>query len=308
MRIRSYLLALSLVLVAPSAAFAQAPPTLDAGAAFHEGRKAMKQGNYKKALPLLVASHKADPGRGKLTNIALCEAKLGMVGSATRHIRKLLQQLPPGDQRVALLSKVALEISPRVPYLRVGFAALVAGAVVTLDGETVPVASMGKDIPVDPGKHLIIASVGGSRARQYEVTIAEGGRKTVMVEPAPEPVQETVAQPMAPRRTAWKVGVAALGVGGASLIAGVATGIVAINKDASLDGKCADGHCLPSTAGDLDARRHFANASTAAFVIGGVLATTGVILVATSGRKHKTSDVWVAPTIGAGSFGVRGGF
>src|SRR5262245_36047501 len=105
MRIGTCLIALSLLLAAPIQAFAQAPPPsgFNADEAFRKGREYMKEGNYRMALPLLRESHRADPGRGKLTNIAICEARLGLVGSATRHIRELLQQLPPGDERVAML-------------------------------------------------------------------------------------------------------------------------------------------------------------------------------------------------------------
>src|SRR5262245_11098599 len=152
MRIGTFLFALSLTLATPARTFAQAPPSplLDADEAFRKGREHMNQGNYRKALYFLRESHRTAPGRGKLTNIAICEARLGLVGSATRHIRELLQQLPPGDERVAMLSKEAMDLAPRVPYLRIGWAAPVPpGTTVTLDGEAVPAESMGKDIPVD---------------------------------------------------------------------------------------------------------------------------------------------------------------
>ncbi len=113
----------------------------------------------------------------------------------------------------------------------------------------------------------------------------------------------------APRSTAFKLGVAAVSVGGASLIVGVVTGIVAGSKDAYLDWRCPRvGHCFDSDKGDVDARRHFANASMATVIVGSALGLTGAILLATSGSRQKTSSGWVAPMIGAGSLGVQGGF
>src|SRR5277367_6750962 len=120
MRLNIWSLVFAMAIASPGAALAQTvPPDASADKSFEQGREAMARGDYKTALDLLRESHRRSPGRGKLSNIALCEVKLGLLGSAMRHLQEVLAQLPDGDARRDLLVKQVLEITSKVPYLRI---------------------------------------------------------------------------------------------------------------------------------------------------------------------------------------------
>jgi hypothetical protein len=102
-----------------------------------------------------------------------------------------------------------------------------------------------------------------------------------------------------------------IGVGGAALIMGAATGGVALSKHSALAEKCPSGHC-PSDKqsayqSDVDSYKTMGTVSTVGFIAGGVLAATGIILVATS-PKAKTTTGSISPIIGLGYLGAEGKF
>src|SRR5580700_9062614 len=120
MRFNTWWLVFAMAIASPGAALSQtAAPDAGADKSFEQGREAMAKDDYKTALDLLRQSNKQSPGRGKLSNIALCEVKLGLLGSAMRHLQEVLAQLPDGDARRDPLVKQVLEIISKVPYLRI---------------------------------------------------------------------------------------------------------------------------------------------------------------------------------------------
>lgn len=300
MRRRLCLSILSLTVTATSAVRADAPADPDPG--FRLGREAMAKGQWQRALSLLRESHKASPGRGKLANIAICEARVGLVGSATRHIEELLRELPASDERREALAKEAQRIAPKVPRLRVSLA---PGAPpdtrAELDGEALEIAA---EIAVDPGPHVVIASAGAARAKRFEVTLPEGGRHTLLISPEPE------SSAVGPRSAAWKVGVASLGVGGASLIVGAVTGALFLRKNSALVAACPNDVCPRGF--DLDsalrARTALGVSSTVTLIAGGVIAAGGVVLIATSRSDPPQTSTRVTPFVGLGSVGAAGWF
>lgn len=104
-----------------------------------------------------------------------------------------------------------------------------------------------------------------------------------------------------------------IGVGGAALVTGAVLGGLALSKNAASK---EDGHCDATNACDpigmelrLDAQK-IGNASTATFIIGGVLAATGIILVATAPapaqKSSHGSGVQTSLWLGPGTIAVRG--
>jgi hypothetical protein len=103
------------------------------------------------------------------------------------------------------------------------------------------------------------------------------------------------------------LGFAAIGVGGASLIAGVGTGIAAIGKHGSLADVCPNGRCKGQQSA-IDSYAAMANASTATFVIGAAFAAAGVTLVLIAPKPRPERSAWIAPVVGLGGAGLQGGF
>ena len=302
-------------------ALAQKAPHAAAEEEFKQARDAMSQGDYHRALELLRTSQATEPGRGKLLNIALCEEQLGLFKSALQHFGQVQKELATSDDRAAIVKQHIADVTPKVPVVKVVLpAGAAAGTTVKLDGDSLAPASLGTDIAVDPGKHVVTASVPGGSDRQYDATVAAGEHRTVEVAAAAAPPAAVPAvpppAPAAPEAPAtthgplWPVGLAAIGVGGASLVVGIATGAAAAAKRSSTAKLCpTPTTCPASVEGDINTYYALGNASTATLVIGGALAATGVVLVVMSRRGDKpAASAWVAPVVGLGALGARGAF
>jgi len=315
MRYRTGLLAIVLSLSAPSAALAQpADVPAQAEEAFRLGREALARGDHKLALGHFQTSYGLEPGRGALLNIAVCEEQLGLFASAFKHFQELQGQLPTGDDRAPIVKQHLDAVGPQVPWLRILLApSSPPGTTVTLDGAPLAPASLGVEIPIDPGKHAVAATAPGAPERRYEVSVGAAEHRALDVAPQvafPEPSGGVPDSP-APRGLGWTLGIVALGAGGASLVVGAGTGGAAIAKRASTVTLCPLGpaRCPASAQSGIDAYDRLGAASTATFVLGGALAATGVILVVTSRRGGKpAAGAWIAPVLGPGVLGVQGRF
>jgi hypothetical protein len=358
MRPRTLLLALALSMTAPVTALAQSanPPGL-AEEKFREARDLMKKHEYKRALELLLASNSLDPGRGKLLNIAICEEKLGSLVSAMRHFQELLQQLPDTDQRVEFVKQRIAAISPRVAVLRIEVPRdAPAGAEVTLDGAPVAVASLGTEIPIEPGPHVVLFKAAGVSDKRFDFVLRDRDRRTITVELAPVPPPVPPPPPVAPpppplpvvappaleappaappptlpppsaaptpptgsedaeppATLGWSLGLAAIGVGGAALLAGGTTAFLALDRHQDLVTQCG----TPTTCGHaqqpiIDAFHLYGNVATATLITGVALTTTGAIFYLTSPRGRQRPkprvDPLIGPLVGGGFVGMKGTF
>jgi hypothetical protein len=162
------------------------------------------------------------------------------------------------------------------------------------------------------------------------VVVTEGAQSMVAVEPervdamppgsslAP-PLPQVGLQPVpaaptaetsAGRGTGWKLGLAAISVGGVSAVVGAATGIVALNDHAMLEHNCTSGApCDPAAQASLHAHMMtLAHVSTTTLVAGAALVPTGVILMVASPSGKGSPAAWVSPVIGPVFAGVEGRF
>lgn len=140
-------------------------------------------------------------------------------------------------------------LAPKLPRLTV---TTVGGAAaeVYIDGRAAGTAGPTAKV-VDPGEHVIeVRGVGGTV-----------GRRTIQLRPSESMSVELPlalpADPNLPQQDTetplWTIlGWTGVGVGGASLIVALATGIPAIMKRSDLDTACPDGRCPPSVHGDVD--------------------------------------------------------
>lgn len=310
----------------------------DAKAKFLQGREALNRGEYATALVLLRTSQDLYPSPGTLLNLALCEERLGMLGSAYAHFQEVGRLLAPGDDRLSIAKHGLASLEQRVPRLRIDLAkGAPEGTTIARGGALVPASDLGKDLLVDPGKHVIVASAPGRPDRSYEASLVEGGRVTLSVEPGPPPeppkpdpappAVDPARAPVAPtapvpvprapveppprpaepddttsgmRTAAYVVG----GVGVAGISVGAVTGILAFVRKGEVDDACGPKFC---TQEGLDAEasgKTMAAVSTVAFAVGFAGVGVGAVLLLTSGRggggKTTTSIAPVGLPGGAG--------
>jgi len=202
-----------------------------------------------------------------------------------------------GDKAPEAFAKAKLDakrdhaqLVQRIPKVRIRPSrSLESGSEVSLDGQTVNAAVA---ILVDPGTHTIIIREGGKEVVRKQVDVRDGGG-LVDVDvalpgtrnPSPPSAETPTAPPPATAEAASSgggsllPGALVLGGGVASLIVGAVTGGLALSQKNELETTCGGTVCPESAREDLDSANRLAMASTATFIIGGVLAAGGVTLM-----------------------------
>ncbi len=217
-------------------------------------------------------------------------------------------------------------IPPRLPYVTI----TVAGPghpSVTIDGAPIAEASLGVKRPIDPGRHDIRALGKGYYTAKKTVSLKEGESLSVAFEleeaptdaPAKGELDEskgkvvvTFAEP------AWRkpTMISAFAVGGAGLALGSVTGILALTKHGKLSTDCTRNVCGPQQKADLDNYHTLGQLSTIGFVVAGVGAAAGTVLLfmrpqpqeEDEGAEPGAPSVSVSAFLGVGSAGVQGTF
>lgn len=278
-----------------------------AEALFQEGRQLMADGKYDEACPKLRASMDLDPGYGTLFNLAECHTKQGKTATAWAAYKEAAGMAQKMDQpdRVEKANRYAAELEPALLRITIVVTNEVPGLEVKRNGVTVPRATWGTSLPVDPGKHIVEATAPGRNPWKAEVeTVGTGGTVTVqvplLVDGKAGPAVVPEEDPHAPRRY---VGLAIGGLGIAALATGAVLGGLASSK--WTDAK--ENHCRTPKLCDAEGvalasdALTFANASTGLFIGGAILTGVGVTLFATSrdgSKPQSTGNFTVLPMIG----------
>ena len=198
---------------------------------------------------------------------------------------------------------------------------------VLIDGRLAAPSLDGRPLEIDPGPHTLRFEVegGDSQEQQILAKIGEQNRVVEVTFAAPTPAEPPAYTPAPPASSlpnaatpesggdssAWPpIFWAALGVGGAGLVVGGVTGALAISQGADLQERCPAGKCPASaTEGDLDGAKALADASTIAFVAGGVLAAVGAVgLIVTWSGDEEEATPRLSATLGFGAAGLQGRF
>jgi hypothetical protein len=292
-----------------------------------EGRELREQGELQSALSRFTA---ADSIMGVPTTgfeIAATQAELGKLVEARETLRRVLAlpQSPDDPEPFAEARSKARALDQRLQS-RIGalhFVVSGVGAsetmVVTVDGETVPVAALGMPFRVNPGKHVVLARAGGRErrvdvdaleSRTVKVELALAPRTTepqlelaedpaLAVRPPSEPSKTEPEPAAAPRSSLPVVAYVAGGVGAAGIVVGSIAGLLAISHKNAAATDCVDGECPPSTWDDLDSARSLATVSTVGFVVGIVgLAAGASALLLREEPKAAKRVVRVTPDLG----------
>jgi hypothetical protein len=265
------------------------------------------------------------------------QVALGQLVEARDTLERLMRSAPtPGESdafRAARKAADALdrELSTRIPSLRITPGGLASGATadVNVDGAAIPFAALIAPIKVNPGHHVVTATVTGSGAEpvRQEVDVAEGQTAPVVFTlssggaarptPAiaqPEPTATSASSSDNSSTVDW-LRWGGVGLAGVGVAVGAITGAMSLSSTSSATKGCQNDRCPPPTWGDIDSARTTATVSTVAFVAAGVgaaIAITGFVLPRHSTRTTETGTadegVSITARVGPGSFSLAGTF
>jgi hypothetical protein len=301
-----------------------------AEALFNQGRDLMTAGKFADACPKFEASQQLDPGLGTMLNLAECYEKTGRTASAWAEYREAipLARAAGSRARLDLATERAQALQERLSTLTIRAMSGDDDGVhleVRRDGVALQEAEFGSPIPVDPGEHVIEAVAPGKQPWTSKVRVAGDAAKVSVEIPklqaAGEPAAATTSSSSAvstmpgsspppsdrPSGSAQRVtGLVFGGVGVVGLGLGTFFGLQASSKWSDAKAKCTDyPYGCGAEGADLRSSAHSgATVSTVAFVAGGALLATGVVLYLTAPSKKET----VALSVGPGSAFVQGSF
>jgi len=312
---------LSSVLLATPPARAQTPNVPKADALFNAGRSLLEAGEYADACPKFAESQTLAPGLGVTLYLADCYERLGRTASALTEFKRAVEIASTRrDKRGLVAADRAASLQSRVPFLSIVVtpAARAQGVTITRDGEPVPASQWDTPVAMNPGTYEIVASAPSKLQSHTKVELAPNnaavtatidaleapGEQGLSAPASLEPATSTVTPVPTTRRWA---GLVEGGAGILGITVGIVLGSVALAKlDESNAGPCnkAD-RCTP---GGLDLRSQaqgFGNASTIAFVVGGVALASGAVLYLTAPNARKTNEgLAVVPLLSPGVLGL----
>lgn len=321
---RTKVLALGGICTLLSSSFpALAAPSGDpvaAEALFAEGQSLMTRGEYGQACPKLEESYRLDPATGALYAVALCHERQGKFASAWVEFmdvasRANAERYPEREQ---LAREHAEALKGRLSFLtvRVDDAARLRGLVVTRNGIGLGPAAWGSAIPIDPGRHEVVASAPGHAPWTTTLTIGAQPRRETVTVPKLEPVApsstgvevvpgaatfpppDTSPRLFGMKLTPLRVGGIAFGAAGvASLGLSLYSTVRAAQKNADSDRDCgASNTCGEQGTRDRLAAYASADLATVSGIAGGVLLGAGVTLFLLGAPEESRTAVILSPT------------
>jgi hypothetical protein len=151
---------------------------------FESGHEAMSQGDYNTACERFKESNRLDPAAGAVLNLAVCEEKRGRLATAWQLFKRVMSELPPGDDRYPIAQRQASALRPRVPRVTLQLSPGAPKQTSALYGDVVfGPASFNVPLPMDPGKHELIVRAPDRQERTYTFRLAEGEKKELVIEP-----------------------------------------------------------------------------------------------------------------------------
>jgi hypothetical protein len=271
-----------------------------ADALFRQAREALSKGDYATACPKFAESQRLDPAAGTLMNIAECEEHSGALGSALEHWREAADQLSTSpDDRLELAHRHIADLEPRVPRLTIRLERRAPpDTKVTRDGVELGSASLGAPLPVNPGRHTVVATAPGRAAATKTVTLAEAQVLDLVVAPGAPVVKQE------PGSSGWRtVGWVAGGVGLAALGAAAVTGVIVMDENSIVERDCPSKQCSQSGLNAATTGKTLLVVNAIAWVVGVVGVGGGVALLLTTPAGDEPSTR-IAPTASASGGGL----
>jgi tetratricopeptide (TPR) repeat protein len=294
---------------------------------FIEGVELFKDGQHAQALEKFEASYALRPHWRLHLNIGLCFMELSMYTRAKAAFDAFLtegkDEIQESERKQVTAELAKLEKIIAVLDIRIE----TAGAVVELDGRNVVEEAAAGPIDVDPGSHVIKASLEGFEPYREEFIVSKGERRSLEIKLVPlqvggatEPVSEE--PPRKGGEAFWVMGSLTV-----ALAAGaVATGVLALQEHdevTTLDGETDDlfesgGYSDAAYEAYLDERRPMAERGrTLGYVTTALMVAAGAALVGTIvagvvtkpfSKEEQTVQVAPVPIDQGGMLVVAGSF
>ena len=276
--------------------------------------------NYQDAYYQFKLAYEKSKSWKVLGNLGLCALKLERDGEAldayTEYLEAGGDEVDPEERKALERETLLINGNSAVVNLESAIADIElidsrAGTAVPAQSYKFPGQSM--TLRLRAGTHTLTATAPDGRQERFEVVLSPGKTAQHRFEfAAPDPASP--AAPAAPPPTApadqgvsegggsglKTVGFVALGVGGAALIGGVVTGLMAKGKETDATDQCTDNNACPTAAeSDFDSAASLATVTNVLLIGGGVLAATGVGLVVFggSGGGEQAPAAARAPTL-----------
>lgn len=288
-----------------------------------QAQAAFQAGNLAESERLWLAAEKLYPAAPTLTlGLARTQAKLGKVVLAQESYNKIIREQGQSTNLTPAFKDALESARNEIGAVQKQIASVVlrveSGSVtptVTLDGQPVSAAGLGLERPVDPGAHAVHAEAPGYKPAdtRFEVAAAGKAEAKLVLEKAPESAlaktTTTTTTTDGGLSTRKKAAIVAFGVGGAGLVFGAITGVIALGKHSDLADQCPNDVCPANLQDKNDSYKTMGTLSTVGFLVGGVGAVTGAALWFWPASKEKTTaKVDWQPYVGPGGGGLRGTF
>jgi hypothetical protein len=296
----------------------------------NSGVEAYEAGDYAKAAEKLDKAFRAlqAPSLGLWSARAFVKVNR-LVEAAERYQAVIRLPTSGGDEAVQRQAKADAEtelaqLNPQIPNLVVKLEGAAPEQVsIKIGQESLASALVDENRPVNPG-HYTVEATRGADVVHVEVDVKPGETKPVVLRfqaaphasetavsntpsaaPAGAPGHEEPSRdrPSSARRT---VGFVTLGIGGAGLIFGGVSALIANNKKQTLldSGECMGTQCLPSQSGTASSYNTWGTLASVGIIGGALVAATGVVLIVTAPSEPKA----VAVNIGVGSVSISRSF
>jgi serine/threonine-protein kinase len=337
------LLAFFIAMGPSTSAFAEPPPQERAlaTALFEEGRGLMAKGNFAAACPKLAESYRLHPLGGTLLNLALCHGREGKIATAWIEFREAeaaARRDKRPDREAAATTEIQ-KLEPRLSRLSILVSPEVKlpGLSIKLDNAPLSEAAWGTQIPINPGKHSIVAEAPGHRS--FETTVEIGPNATeptvtlpplaaeglapphaplsppgTLPPPAVSAPAKTNALPPPPPSLGSRQRIAGYVLGGLGVVGlgfGAGFGVAAISRQKDSNAICPGKVCNPDQAAAIELNRDaktYARVSDIAFGVGAAGALAGAILVLTAPHPKNAVAVRASFDRRSGSVSLQGAF
>jgi hypothetical protein len=325
MRVQPLLLVGPLLLLAPAVRGDSTDPAA-ARAQLQQGYALKQQGKCDEAIPHFVESVRLDRQPKALINLADCEEKLGKMAASLAHFVEArdLARAQGLDPLQKLADEHVQGLEKRMPKLAVRLAkGAPSDTTIMRDGAELGPVSLNAPLPIDLGKHIIVAR-GGGLEHKYEVTLSEGDTKELEVTPvggtplppatpsvsaggaflpnsSGNPGQASIDRgpSSGPKGTSIQrtIGFATIGVGAVGLVVGTIYGLKTNRKNDEIDAICPTGTICGADDQQryhaaVDDAKGFSTISTIGFVAGGVVLGAGIVTILTAPRATTTGFRW----------------
>src|SRR5262249_53005866 len=143
---------------------------------------------YAEACPKLEESQRLDPGIGTLFNLADCQEHVGKTASALSNFLDVVNAtkvLGQSARETAARTRAAA-LQSRGPKLNISAADTPGQCEINRDGFRVERGLWGSAVPVDPGEHVVTASLPGKKPWRATVTAKDDGALVTVTVPVLE--------------------------------------------------------------------------------------------------------------------------